>query len=426
MENMKQLRVGAGKALMKFPEDYFPQEGFGGVHDDIHVRALVIEQEEKAAIVAAELPSLKPYSLIEEFQKYINGITGIPKSNIWICVTHNVSAPHVPPHNQKADGKSLEKKALHLKIVEEAMEKAVCQAINNMQEAVIAAACGQADINRNRDIFTNQGWWLGISETGYSDKTLSLICFNSLKGELIGALFTYGIKTAVMEDARNADGIRYVTGDLTGEACKVAEQKLKVPVIYLMGAAGDQVPKRKAQYDAADENGDRITIYRYEEGFEWIKELGKGLGEKVIETVELAGKGKKCRKFEAMRTSFVFPGQKGYPRDMPYEPILSYQYLPDEKQEVDMEILRFDDVVLLGIKPEVTSIIGTVIRKKSPFLYTLLAAMVNGGMNYMAHKEEYDRLAFEGTHSVLARGSAEDFAKKAVEFLNTIKIRKEE
>ena len=46
------LKVGAGCAEIRFPEEIFPIEGFKGIHDAPHVRLCVIDCGERIAIAS--------------------------------------------------------------------------------------------------------------------------------------------------------------------------------------------------------------------------------------------------------------------------------------------------------------------------------------------------------------------------------------
>ena len=45
------LRIGAGKQEIQIPQGYLAIEDFKEVHDPIHVRAIVMEQKEKIAVI---------------------------------------------------------------------------------------------------------------------------------------------------------------------------------------------------------------------------------------------------------------------------------------------------------------------------------------------------------------------------------------
>lgn len=408
------ILAGAGSEQLVFPEGYFPWERYGGIHDPIGARALVLKGAVSLCIVSVELPSLKPYTLIDRFRRQVAEQTGIPTEQVWLCVTHNVSAPHVPPESDP------EKHNGHVAMVERAIHAAVEQALSDLRPAKFGTGNTEAYVNVNRDILSAEGWAHGISGTGPSDKTVTVVRIDDCDDRPIAVLYNYAVKTAVMDEALQRDGFRYVSSDLTGHATRLAERAIGAPVLYFMGAAGDQVPRKKAQYNELDENGRLKEVNHYEAGFAWVEELGTELGNAVLSAWQRI-RPREEGPVEVSRASFSFKGQKGFPAGQPNVPGKSYQYVEDGEQVVETEILRIQDAVLLGIKPETTSIIGSLLKQRSPFRHTMVAAMVNGGLNYMADAAEYDRFIFEGTHSVLWRGSAELYVDKIVEVLKELK-----
>ena len=68
---MAVFKAGAGRAVLSFPEEYFPNEGYKGIHDDMHVRVLLMESGEvRAAVAVFELSSVRPWELTDELRAY--------------------------------------------------------------------------------------------------------------------------------------------------------------------------------------------------------------------------------------------------------------------------------------------------------------------------------------------------------------------
>lgn len=87
MEKDRKWKAGAGMAEIEYPACFFPEEGFFRIHDPIHARVLILEEEERFVIVSLELPSLRPYTLIDEMKRVVREAVGVNDKNIWICVT---------------------------------------------------------------------------------------------------------------------------------------------------------------------------------------------------------------------------------------------------------------------------------------------------------------------------------------------------
>lgn len=408
---MKQttLRVGAGKAILRFPDAYFPHEGFAGAHDDIHLRILLIEQLQCGAIISVELPSVRPFSLIDELRVFAGDLLEVPAERVWFVVTHNMAGPHVP---KIEDVNGAEKREMHLNAIRKAIEEAAVQAKANLQPARFGAGSGFCDVNGNRDIPSKEGWWLGINAPGPSDKTLSVLRFDGLDGTPIAILFHYAVKSAVIDDEVMSDGFRYYSSELTGKACLQVEVDTGATAFYFMGAAGDQVPKKMAKYSETDSDGYLIQVHHRELGYLWAAELGQELGTQVLAIADKIRCAANPPAFIMDSVKMTFEGQHSVPSQWANVPVKHYDYISKAPTELEVSLLQLGDVVLIGVKPEFTCITGIQLREVSPFLHTLLIAMVNGGQGYMADRVAYERVTYEATHSEFACGGAEAFVER--------------
>src|SRR3954469_5292050 len=92
------LRVGAA-AVVITPEAGTPMAGYysarsaEGVHDDLHAKALVLEQDgAKAALVACDLISM-PRGVVESARAIIEKETDVPGASVMISATHSHTGP---------------------------------------------------------------------------------------------------------------------------------------------------------------------------------------------------------------------------------------------------------------------------------------------------------------------------------------------
>lgn len=413
MKAGSELKAGAGMAPIQYPEEFFPEEGFFGVHDSIHARALLLEYGEQVAVVSLELPSLKPYSLIDEMKTVVSQSTGIKHENIWICMTHDLAAPHVPDEERKH-----EKYQMHIHAVKTAIRTACERAAENMEQVRLGIGTGTSDVNVNRDIETPEGWWQGMNPDGVADKTLSVIKFENMTGKTVSVLYHYAVKSSAMEAAVMEDGGRYVTSDVTGAASRRVEEMLGVPAIFFMGAAGDQEPKYQAAYDQVDGDGKLTHVNLGAAGFGFVEELGTALASDILKTEA----GIVCAEEESVmrleHTSFWLPGQQFYQGGKPYRPVRNYEFLPSENQELSVELLLLGHAAIFGLQPESTAVIGMKLREMNPKCLPLMVAMVNGGKDYLSDVTAYERMTFGAIHSVFAKGAAELFLSKAKAYLD--------
>ena len=403
------LKAGAGKAVLAFPREYFPHENFIDGHDDLHLRILLLETSLRCALISVELPSVRPFELIDGIRSYAGKLLGVDYENVWFVVTHSMAAPHVP---QAVDAESEKKQEIHLAVIRKSIEEAGKQALESLQMVRFGYGYGFCDINSNRDIPSAEGWWLGANAPGPSDKTVSVLRFDTMEGKPLAAVYTYAVKTAIIDDEIMSDGYRHYTSDLTGWACSQMEKNTGAVTLYFMGAAGDQVPNKVTKYFETDEKGHLYEVHHGEIGYQWIEELGTVLGSAVEEVFSEISCSITETVLQIKNFSMAFPGQFSIPSELSHSPVKKYDFFRKEDTILDVSMLTLDKVAMIGVKPEYTSITGIELREASPFAQTMLVAMVNGGQGYMADYKAYERITYEGTHSEYACGSAEEFVKR--------------
>jgi neutral ceramidase len=412
------LRAGAGRAEIEFPAELFPTEGFIGVHDMLHSRVLLLESGNKVAFVSIELTSL-PEEVIAALQKAVGEAAGLLPENVVICVTHTFSAPHFLPKHLCKTVADQQKNDLLFQAIKAAVNKATSKAVGEMKSARFGCEIGFCDVNVNRDILTADGWWLGCNETGPSDKSVTVLRFETLQGNLVALLFSYAVQPSVMDGSQMSGGGRLVSADLTGEASRFLEQEYEgATALFCLGAAADQAPSLKAKYQYTDKDGHIQVEDIHEQGFIMAEMLGKRLGIEVLRIAETT----KCQTLSGsiFKEKYMVkcPGQK----IMDFQslrPMKQYTFIPGEERDEPIEIIRLGDVALIGVRPELCCLTAVGIKEQSPFSKTMVLTMVNGGAKYMPESSAYARITYEAMNSPFARGSAELLCEKVVELLRS-------
>jgi hypothetical protein len=109
------MRAGVAKVCITPPVGAW-QGGYGardrpseGVHDDLFVRALVLESEEdggtRGAIVSVDVVTLT-HELAEGARRRAGETTGIPAGNIALCASHTHGARRPGPTARRAPGRT--------------------------------------------------------------------------------------------------------------------------------------------------------------------------------------------------------------------------------------------------------------------------------------------------------------------------------
>jgi len=409
---MKALKAGAGKARMVFPEGYYPHEGYFGEYSPMHVRALVLEQRERSLLLSVELPSIRPFELTDMLRAQAAQLAGAPVENVWLCMTHSLSAPHVPPQK---DGLRFD---MHISAVKKAIFTAVESAISDLRPAVLRRGETQTDINVDREIESVDGWWMGLRGDSPVDNTLTVLRFDDIEGKPIALVYNHPMKSCVLETTVMSDGRRYASSDLCGAVSALAEAHYGAPALFFMGAGGDSFPKMKGNYLALDEDGHFKEINHGEAAYDFLRQLSEEVWQALYSCAENSAP---CPNAAVVNrsASVTVPGQKPYPREtLPPPPVRGYVFEADEPQTVEYSLLQLGDSVILGVKPEVSYPLMTKLREGSPYKFTLLFSMVNGGQAYIPEERQLQRLVHPAIVSSMGSGSAAAFAAGVIPVLN--------
>lgn len=422
---MAQLKVGAGRSEILFPQELFPHEGFKGIHDNPQVKAVVIEAGEKAAILSAELVNIFDDG-IAIMKDIVAEKCGVKKENIWIHVTHAITTPHAPktrdefpPHvtpPMHMIDESGEKKKAWFDAVGAAFA-AACEQAAVLHSATVGYEKGFCDVNTNRDVETPFGWWVNLNPAGPSDKALHVVRFNDEGGAPLAVLVDYALKPCAIDNSQMRENERLISSDIPGLACRIVEEKLGAPCLFFMSAAGDQVPKDQAFLEYVDDEGkvqkdDRGVAY----GLKIVEQYGPVLAADILAAAEKAVCREETADLKLGKSSFRW-GLKGRAPMMPRK---SAKYIPEREGEVVTELLALGPIAFVGAKPEVNVITEKELQEHSPFPVTLLASMVNGGMKYMPDARSYERCTWESQSASLMPGAAEKWVEETVKALRAL------
>ena len=436
---MAKLLAGAGKAPICFPDDIAPMEGFCKVHDDPAVRILCLDGDTRFVIAAFELVML-PDDVMADCKAIIAEKLDVSEENIWLHVTHAITTPHSPGGPLIGPGGEVrpippemlarltvpiesivQARKTYCAIIKDAVAKA-CEQAADRKEACIGVGKGSCDVNENRDIETPNGWWVGRHGKGCSNKEMTVMHFADKLGEKIASIVSYGVKPCVIDNSGMRQGKRQISADLTGVACRALEAQWNAPVLFLMSAAGDQIPSKTVLFDGW-EDGKLVTRdLGVEQGLAWVEELGRQMAGDAL----AVGSGIVCEELDGgiscANSSFLWQS-KGRSR---MEPTRQVEYIPEREMQVPLSVLKIGgDVALVATQPEMNAVTERQLWEKSPVENTLLVTMVNGGMKYLPDRDSFDRVTWEALSSMLMPGGAEKLVDTAVAVLQDMEGRHE-
>ena len=391
------LLAGAGTAEVSIDEACLPVDGFTEVHDPLHVRALVLDDGRRTVIVSVEITSIFPPTQ-RRFEETIKSITGAKRENIWLCLTHSFSGPHIWPRDGKGPPRSEEELGRCQRIEDayvSAMEDALNVALASMRPAVMGHARGESSVAVRRNVETEDGWWLGSNPNAPCDRSLPVLRIDGEDGKPIAVLFSYGVRSEVVSS------LKLVSSDLCGGASARLEKALGIPAVFLCGACGDQEPGRKGSVEALDKQSaalaaDVLAIYQ-------------GITERKAVPV-LSG------------SATITCPTKWMNRDLKsLRPTRTAEFTPDGEKTTTAYVLRLGSFVLVGVQPELGGVTSKEIAAGVHGDNMAVCVMVNGGDKCMPEREAYELVKYQCLNSPFMPGAAEALRDAAIDLVKQLK-----
>jgi hypothetical protein len=364
---------------------------FASVHDPIHARVLVVASgAEQALMVTFDVPEVGD---MVAFRQRIERETGIAYDHIVLAATHNHSAPRIGglSRGTRAQVPSAQSEA-YSQVVYGQVLAAVKSAQAALRPARMGYARGHVDINVNRDLYTpGKGWGPGTNPDGISDDGLPVLRIDGTDGKAIAVVFAYGVHSTA------TFGLKQLTDDLAGAAERHVETYGSdgVVAMFLMGAAGEQVP-------VVSLGRARPEDPKYRElAFKAMEAQGLVLGAEVVRLAQGAKLADGPVTIGAAARDLVCPTKP----TVSQMATVSTDASPDVA--IKLSVLTLNDIAITGVGGEVVTPIYHHLLREMPLTRTLFATNVNDRIGYIADDAAYDTPTFEVNGSPAARGCAE-------------------
>ena len=386
------LYCGASRGLITPPENLIPNlrglrdNTFGGVLDDILVRASAVGHGENMALMIAFDLDKAPYPA-ENLAK-ISERTGIPEENIFFFSTHTHAAP-ITGYRPEETINDVRLKAPEVqeatreyeKQVIDTMLKAVGEAVGGMRPARMGYAYGKSYINVNRNQvyeYTDEHGELhtegriGVNSQAPVDHTLFVMKFEDMNGQPISFFMNYPVHNVVMHANTCCGGKMGISGDIGGSVCRLLEVKFDgSTAMWSSGAAGDVNPLILNEIHYPDPKTGRMAKCRISGG---ATSVLTALAARHFADVMKAVRNIVCTAESAPIAGIVdwsfTPGRNVVTRDDgSTETIVGKGVDP---YEIRLHLVRLGDVALYGFSGELYSSLGRRIKEISPLENTIL------------------------------------------------------
>lgn len=397
------LRAGAAKLdITPAPDFALPFGGYGnragnakGVHDALHVRAIVVDDgATQAALVSVDIVGISD-ALCEKMTARLNRETQIAKENIFLMATSTHAAPAI----EGVVGEMAPKSAAYAARLEDALVAVVQTAKTNLQSAKIGFGTGRANVNINRRARTaNGGWGLGYNPDGVSDKTVAVVKFETTAGVPLAILSNYAVHSTVM-----GPGNFEISSDLGGATASYVEEHYgdKVVAPWTVGATGDQAP-------IYDRNGTQ---------FSHVAILGQILGEEVVrvaDQIKTSARGH----VRVLQKVVSCPGKRTTQSPAPGKP---YTFVDTDPVPVRLSLLTINDIAFAGISGNVFTKISQRVKAEGSFNHALVITLCNGSSGYLPDDAAYEQVSYEISSARVKPGYVENaIVSGFVEMMSTL------
>lgn len=455
---MGKIKVGAAKVCITPPPEFFPlvngtkvthKSGIHninksaaklsdpipvGVYMDLYTRIVVID-DGKSKFLFANLDAGPSFD--DVFKNTIHERYGIPPENILGVWTHNHSS-HIKWSRDPDTGISYR----YFSILEKAVYEGIETAIARLQPARYGFGEGESYINVNRDKQFEDGHWMeGCNFAGPVDRTLAVMKFEDLSGNLIAAVSNYGCHpTCLRPELPDADGQRRIAPDFPGVASEVVEKRYGNDAVCLWtnGSSGDVNPVctmgylRNYELDGYNEPADPPYGFAYQN----MMTLGYEHGIDTYRVLQSITNMKDTMEIKTTASVLNLPHQRYEGTDnfldwaitdnivrkrcpellvnnrCPAKETRGKMVLDDGVSPLHMQVALFGDIAWVGVSGEPYCEIGMRMKRESPFKKTVIIshshgdAMQNGG--YLLSDNAKDHDTFTSYHTTTYPGGNDE------------------
>jgi neutral ceramidase len=435
------LRAGAAETVITPPlgapmAGYYANRAATGTHDDLHAKALVLENDGvEVALVVCDVVSL-PREISEQARKIVAQKTGIPEEHVMISANHTHTGPVILtyPSRYNLTGEMKRIAEQYTAQLPGRIADSVIAAAAKLQLAQMRSGVGREDsLGFNRRYFMTDGtigWNPGklnpkiARPAGPTDPAVPVIYIETTDEKPIAAYVNF----AVHQDTTG--GLQF-SADYSHTLSK-ALAAAKVPdliTLFAIGCAG---------------NVNHIDVTRKERqtSYEEAARIGGVLAGEVLKTIQRASVISDARirvsreilrlkvpeltrdEIEwAHRTQETAGGAKPAPfmdlvragRDIQLES------RHGEPFDAEVQVVAIGgQLAIVGLPGEMFVELGLALKQDSPFPITIGTELANGALSYIPNQQAYAQGAYEVAASWLEPGSGEALIRSALSQLDKL------
>lgn len=422
------MKVGASKVDIT-PPIGIPLGGYiarmenaKGIHDNLHVRSLMISGEEDVLLLSFELLHLEN-DFVKETKQLIRKELGIKEDNILAAAIHTHSGPS--PSSQYGVAQE------YFKLLPNYALTAAKQAFERLDIAKVGYGKGRLD-----------GWTVNRRKPyeGPLDNEVIVVRFEDEKERLIASVINFTCHAVVL-----GHNNLLVSADYPGYTSMAIEQIEGGVALFLNGACGDINPLTprtdlKRVYDRSIGTFEEVRKMGFSLAGEALKLLNsvktfdtnivrvltkevsvkrahipKVTNDEITKLRELYEKLLKDGKMKEALNAKIKYSQKVWLKALA-------EKFPEPYVSINIQGIRIGDLIIIALPGEVLVEIGLAIKEKSKTKYTMIVGYANGYIGYIPTRKAVREGDYEGRPpaTVLTEDAEEKIIETSLEIIGEL------
>lgn len=438
----QQLQLGVAQVDITPPigsplAGYYYNRVSTGVHDPLHVKAMVLEQGGvKVAMAALDLVSL-PRNIVLQARTMVQQRIGLQPDHVMISATHAHTTPVVltNPSRYNLEGKEKEIDQAYTDTLAGKIADAIVEANGKLQPVELRAGVGEEKtLSFNRRFFMKDGtigWNPGklnpniARPAGPIDPGLPVLYFKSADGSTpVAAYVNFGLH----QDTTGGSEISADFSYTLGQILKMAKGENFFPM-FTIGAAGNVAhidvsrPEPQRSYEEASRIGAVLAgdVLKVMQTAPVVSTSPIRVSDEVLQFP--------VPKYTQAEIEWATRTQATYntPHAAPFLDLVKAARILElnarNGKPLDAEVQVFTlgtTVAIVGFPGEMFAEFGLELKEDSPFPITIMAELANGALVYIPNRIAYKEGNYEPTAARLPAGAGEKLVNSALDQLLTL------
>jgi neutral/alkaline ceramidase-like enzyme len=432
-----QLRVGQA-AVKITPPAGMPMAGYyhvrlsEGVHDELHAKAIVIEQGgTKAALVACDLISV-PIALVKQVRQVVQSATGIPPDHVMISATHAHTGPVMTATPRGADAQAAAVARAYHEELPNRIAESVKLAAGSLQPATASAAIGHADsISFVRRFLMKDGsigWNPGklnpdiIRPVSTIDPAVPFVYFETMDSDPLAVFVNFANHLDTVGGMDFSADYPYMLAQVLA---KVNGPDLLT--MFTVGTCGNinhldvSHNGRQKGHGEAARIGSVLAASVIDEfpNLETIAPAAIRASRATVSLPVLRVTPAEVDAAAEVMESYGKPGARPFYEQVHAAKVLAAAKLDGKPIQAEVQVITLgNDVAWVALPGEVFVELGKAIKLASPFRYTIVSELSNDAVvDYIPDRKAYSQGAYEAMSTPVAPGGGELLVETAVRLL---------